>query len=315
MIESPELTELNQTEKEDAKKKMPTILDIVLRPDLFLNASFLTKNDLPKGTDIIHHLLNNEIKDEDYYQEDYFLDSENKEYVVATLDELYDEVNELYDEYNDNAEPMKPQQNSEEIPVTSSTIMDASVVENMRKIDRNESSFIFPSPEEPQDRTVPELKEIEEFEHSGDGADQREESSGTPIDSTRIEFPRALDTMDESAQPTVEKSSEDKEYLDIDPIPVPNALKGNEETIELSPHNRLFPKPSDPVTESSQEITPIDRNEASVEIITTFPPLRVDNDGETCYCPCQCTQEHTDAIQEKNLPAIKISRTSSDTAT
>ena len=113
MIKSPELTELNQPEKEDAKKKMPTILDIVLRPDLFLNASFLTENDLPKGTDIIHHLLNNEIKDEDYYQEDYFLDSENKEYVVATLDELYDEVNELYDEYNDNAEPMKPQQNSE----------------------------------------------------------------------------------------------------------------------------------------------------------------------------------------------------------
>ena len=315
MIKSPELTELNQPEKEDAKKKMPTILDIVLRPDLFLNASFLTENDLPKGTDIIHHLLNNEIKDEDYYQEDYFLDSENKEYVVATLDELYDEVNELYDEYNDNAEPMKPQQNSEEIPVTSSTIMDASVVDNMGKINRNESSFIFPSPEEPQGRTVPELKEIEEFEHSGDGVDQGEESSGTLIDSTRIEFPRALETMDESAQPTSEKSSEDKEYPDIDPIPVPNALKSSEETIELSPHNRLFPKPSAPVTESSKESAHTDRNEASLEAISTFPPLRVDNDGETCYCPCQCTQEHTGAIQEKNLPAIKISRTSSDTVT
>ena len=65
LVQSPHLKEVNEVEKDDVKKKLPTILDIVLRPELFDNATYLSE-----GVDGRKRIISNEIKDEEDYYDD-----------------------------------------------------------------------------------------------------------------------------------------------------------------------------------------------------------------------------------------------------
>ena len=139
---SPGLKELNEIEKDDVKKKLPTILDIVLRPELFVNATYLPESESGKK-----RIISNDIKDED----EYYDDAEDEDYVIATLDELYNEVEYIYDELYDNAEPIKPQHLIKDKPTPKPVLVET--------LDKDESSneskdaVIFPSSKAATDNT------------------------------------------------------------------------------------------------------------------------------------------------------------------
>ena len=280
LASSPSWKEPKERRKDDIKKTLPTILDIVLQPDLFLNATYL-----PEFSDIGSSILNNKIEDDDY--DNY--DDGNDEYVIATLDELYDEVNSIYDDLYDTAEPTKPQPNIED--KTKPVTVETTEPNHTKEPRQNDVPLVFPSTVDPLINS-PGENEIEESDYregSGQFEDQRGRDEIT-IDSTRIEFPRNLDNVQKSLVKD-NQNDVDYEYPDID-MPVLNTLEDSKGIVELSDHNRLFPTPP------------------SVNIIND---KRVGHVEETCYCPCQCTEKHTNPIPGNNIFTTEDSRTSSYT--
>ena len=298
LFPSPELKESTGIEKEDMKKKLPTILDIILRPEVFLNATYL-----PEGSGTRIRLSSNEIKDEDYYH----YDSEDEDYVIATLDELYDEVNDIYDELYDTAKPMKLQQNKNDKSTPKPLVVQPTNINNANEPGKD--TIVFPVSQDNLDTPNSGMGEIEELD-LGDGIvnGKGRENTVFPTDSTRIEFPRTLD----KSKSSIVANEIDNDYTVMD-MPVPNALRDVDINVELSPHNRLFPmKPTS--TSRKQVVTGqgnIDDNQ-SVFRANTHTSV-TENDGETCYCPCQCTQKHTDPIADSTELTTETSRTSPHT--
>ena len=292
LVQSPHLKEVDEVEKEDVKKKLPTILDIVLRPELFDNATYLSE-----GVDGRKRIISNEIKDE----EDYYDDADDEDYVIATLDELYNEVEEIYDELYDNAEPVKPQDIVKGKSTSKPTILEPSGEKEKSK--SGEDSVLFPSSKATDDTSNLDNLESEEKEfHEGSGAAEGDDDIEAQTDSTRIEFPRTLDIMQDDIENDV-----DYDYPVMD-IPMSNALKGAVSSKVLSPHNRLFPMPSP----TSQ----IEIDEMNIQKIAPRNNLRAndpDSDERKCYCPCKCTEEHSGPTSENNVITTESSRTSAHT--
>ena len=297
LVTSPSLKELNEVEKDDVKKTLPTILDIVLRPELFVNATYLSE-----GESVKNRIISNEIKDED----DYYDDTKDEDYVIATLDELYNEVEDIYDELYDNAEPIKPQNLVKDKPTPKPVLVETLDEDESSKED--EDAVIFPSPEDTTDKTTLEYADVDGSEFlEGSGMAKDKENIEVQSDSTRIEFPRTLDIAQNDKENDV-----DYDYPDMD-MPVANALKNADGSIELSPHNRLFPMPSMPSIIQNedddinrlinQQIIP--RN----KLHETGPDL----DGGKCYCPCKCTEQHSGPITDNTQITTESSRTSAHT--
>ena len=292
LAQSSILKELNEGEKEDAKKKLPTILDIVLRPELFNNATYLSE-----GVDGQKRIISNEIKDED----DYYDDADHDDLLIATLDELYNEVEDIYDELYDNAEPVRPQNLVKDKPT-------ATPSDEVEKPTSNKDAVIFPSLEVTMENSGLEYDDSEGRDfHEGSGTIDDNEDGQTKTDSTRIEFPRTLGIMNEDTGKDV-----DYEYPEMD-MPVPSPLKDMSGSIELSPHNRLFPMPSPP----SQIKNEIDANEDEInQVISQRNNLNVNGPHQNenkCFCPCKCTEEHSGPIMDDNIITTESSRTSAMT--
>ena len=276
------------------KKSLPTILDIVLRPEVFLNASFLTESTATKN-----RILTNDIPDEDYYNDDV----EDKEYVIATLDELYDQVNDIYDELYDNAEPTQLQNNNGNKLTITPTESENGKTDDSTDTKKDDIPFVFPQVK--SNLNVAEIEELEYVEGSGQNG---KEQTVFPTKSTRIEFPRTLDNF----KPNVEtdQNNLDNDYPDMD-MPVSNALKDVEVKIEVSHHNRLFPTPPATGTNIKEGLDYDDVEQASFRNNLITP--KSDNDGDTCFCPCKCTKSHQDSSANVNLDTIENSRTSPQT--
>ena len=276
------------------KKSLPTILDIVLRPEVFLNASFLTESTATKN-----RILTNDIPDEDYYNDDV----EDKEYVIATLDELYDQVNDIYDELYDNAEPTQLQNNNGNKPTIKPTESENGKTNDSTDTKKDDIPFVFP-----QVKSTLNVAEIEELEYVEGSGQNRQEQTVFPTKSTRIEFPRTLDNF----KPNVEtdQNNLDNDYPDMD-MPVSNALKDVEVKIEVSHHNRLFPTPPATGTNTKEGLDYDDVEQASFRNNLITP--KSDTDGDTCFCPCKCTESHQESSANVNLDTIENSRTSPQT--
>ena len=292
LVQSPHLKEVTEIEKDDVKKKLPTILDIVLRPELFDNATFLSE-----GVDGKKGIISNEIKDE----EDYYDDTDDEDYVIATLDELYNEVEEIYDELYDNAEPVKPQDITKSKTTLKPSLLEPSGEEEKSKL--GEDSVLFPSSKATDDKSNLDNFDSEENEFvEGSGNAEGDDDIEAQTDSTRIEFPRTLDIIKEDFENDV-----DNDYPEMD-IPVSNTLKGAVDSIQLSPHNRLFPMPS-PTSQIKIDMVNIQQIASRNKLRTNDP----DAEERKCYCPCKCTEEHTGPISENNVITTESSRTSAHT--
>ena len=290
--QSSTLKKLNEVEKEDVKKKLPTVLDIVLRPELFENATYLSE-----GIDGQKRIISNEIKDED----DYYDDADHDDLLIATLDELYNEVEDIYDELYDNAEPVKPQNLVKDKPK-------ATPSDEVEKSTSSKDAVIFPSSEVTTENSGLEYDDSEGRDfHEGSGIIDDNEDIQTKTDSTRIEFPRTLGVMKEVTGKDV-----DYDYPEMD-MPVSSPLKDMSGSIELLPHNRLFPMPSPP-SKIENEIE-VNKDEIN-QVISPRNNLNVnspDQNENKCFCPCKCTEEHSGPIIEDNIITTESSRTSAMT--
>ena len=139
--------------------------------------------------------ISNEIKDE----EDYYDDADDEDYVIATLDELYNEVEEIYDELYDNAEPVKPQDITKSKSTLKPSLLEPSGEEEKSKL--GEDSVLFPSSKATDDKSNLDNfdSEVNEFVE-GSGNAEGDDDIEAQTDSTRIEFPRTLDIIKEDTK-------------------------------------------------------------------------------------------------------------------
>ena len=96
-------------------------------------------------------------------------------------------------------------------------------------------------------------------------------------------------------------------------MPIIEPKGDRKENVEVSDHNRLFPN-----SPSLQIRTDTGRDELGGEDMqSTFETMmkssKENKNANTCYCPCQCTNKHTNQIIDTNGYTTEDSRTSSYT--